>query len=231
MLRGDADPDVKSVFDMFAERYDKWYDKPFGKTAFRLETDCIELLCKYVEKPFLEVGVGTGRFATALNVKYGVDKSVEVLEFAKKRGIKVIRGTAENLPFANKSFGAVFIIVTLCFVNNPLQTLTEAKRALKDKGSVILGLILQESPWSSFYKKKGEEGNVFYKIAKFYTMNEVKSLLRNAGFQITEIRSTVFQLPTEEHLDFEPSKKGYYREAGFIAIKARKKQLYTQTKS
>ena len=25
--------DVEYVFDTFAERYDKWYDKPFGKTT------------------------------------------------------------------------------------------------------------------------------------------------------------------------------------------------------
>jgi len=79
------------VFDTFAERYDKWYDKPFGKTAFKLEKECIEFLCKNLERPFLEIGVGTGRFAVALKMEYGVDKSIGVLNFAKERGIKVIR--------------------------------------------------------------------------------------------------------------------------------------------
>jgi len=79
------------VFDTFAERYDKWYDKPFGKTAFKLEKECIEFLCKNLKRPFLEIGVGTGRFAVALKMEYGVDKSIGVLNFAKERGIKVIR--------------------------------------------------------------------------------------------------------------------------------------------
>ena len=52
MLRGDANLDMKSIFDMFAERYDKWYDKPFGKSAFRLEKDCIEFLCGDLAKSF-----------------------------------------------------------------------------------------------------------------------------------------------------------------------------------
>jgi len=49
--------DVGYVFDVFAERYDKWYGKPFGKTAFKLEKECIEFLCKNLERPFLEIGV------------------------------------------------------------------------------------------------------------------------------------------------------------------------------
>ena len=44
--------DMEYVFDTFAERYDKWYNKPFGKTAFKLENKCIEFLCKNLERPF-----------------------------------------------------------------------------------------------------------------------------------------------------------------------------------
>jgi ubiquinone/menaquinone biosynthesis C-methylase UbiE len=211
------------VFDTFAERYNKWYDKPFGKTAFKLENKCIEFLCKNLERPFLEIGVGTGRFAVAPKMEYGIDKSIGVLKFAKERGIEVIRGEGENLPFVGTSFGAVFIIVTLCFVDDPLKVLKETSRILKGDGFLILGLILKESPWASFYAKKGEEGNVFYKIARFYTLNELKSMLKNVGLQILEVRSTILQPPTEDPLHFEPSKKGYYKDAGFIAIKLKRR--------
>ena len=212
------------VFDTFAERYDKWYDKPFGKTAFKLENNCIESLCKNLKRPFLEIGVGTRRLAVALKMEYGIDKSIGVLKFAKERGIEVVRGEGENLPFVDTSFGAVFIIVTLCFVDDPLKVLKEASRILKDDGFLILGLILKESPWASFYAKKGEEGNVFYKIARFYTIKELKSMLKNVGLQILEVRSTILQPPTEEPLHFEPSKKEYYKDAGFVAIKTRKRR-------
>lgn len=223
MLRGDADLDVKSVFDTFADRYDKWYDKPFGKSAFRLEKDCIEFLCGDLAKPFLEVGVGTGRFAVALNLEYGVDRSIRVLRFAKKRGIKVVRGDGLRLPFADESFGAVFIIVTLCFVDYPLKVLEEAVRVSRREGAIILGLILKESPWAAFYEKKGEKGNVFYEIARFYSFEEVESMLANVGLQVEEMRSTMFQRPAVNPLDFECSWKGVFREAGFVAIKARKR--------
>jgi ubiquinone/menaquinone biosynthesis C-methylase UbiE len=211
--------DAEYVFDIFAERYDKWYETPFGKSAFRLEKTCIESLCENLKQPFLEIGVGTGRFAETLKIEYGIDISAGVLKFAKKRGLAVIRGKGEKLPFIDKSFGAVFIIVTLCFVDEPLKVLVEAARVLRDNGGIILGLILRGSPWASFYKKKGEAGNVFYKIAKFYSFKELKAMVEKAGLKSVETRSAIFQVPTEDPLRFEPPRKGYFEKAGFIAVK------------
>ena len=98
---------VKQVFDVLAKRYDAWYDKPFGKSAFNLEKACIKSLCKNLQRPFLEIGVGTGRFAQALKIEYGVDVSTGVLEFAKQREIIAVRGEGESLPFVDSVFDAV----------------------------------------------------------------------------------------------------------------------------
>ena len=210
---------VGQVFDVFAKRYDEWYDKPFGKSAFTLEKDCIESLFKNLKQPFLEVGVGTGRFAQALKIGYGTDVSTGVLKFAKQREIITVKGRGESLPFVDSFFGAVFIIVTLCFVDEPVKVLKEASRVLKEDGAVILGLILKESPWASFYEEKGKAGNIFYRIAKFYSFEELKTIVGKAGLKIVEMRSTMFQSPTENPLHFEPLKSGYFKEAGFVAIK------------
>ena len=132
---------VEQVFDVYAKRYDAWYDKPFGKSAFNLEKACIESLCKNLRQPFLEVGVGTGRFAQALTIEYGIDISTGVLELATKREIIVVKGKGESLPFADSFFGGVFIVVTLCFADKPVKILKEASRVLKADSAVILGLI------------------------------------------------------------------------------------------
>ena len=129
-------------------------DRPFGKSAFKLEKASIKSLCKGLKPPLLEVGVGTGRFAQALGIEYGVDISSEVLKFAKKREVTVVKGAGEELPFKDKVFGGVFLIVTLCFVDAPLKVLKESARVLRDDGSIILGLILKESPWARFYEEK-----------------------------------------------------------------------------
>jgi ubiquinone/menaquinone biosynthesis C-methylase UbiE len=213
---------VEQVFDVSSKRYDAWYDKPFGKSAFNLEKACIESLCKNLQQPFLEVGVGTGRFAEALKIEYGIDVSTGVLEFAKQREIIAVKGRGESLPFADSFFGAVFLVVTLCFVDEPVKVLKEASRVLKADGAVILGLILKESPWASFYKKKGEAGNIFYKIATFYNFEELKAMAKKAGLEIAETSSTMFQAPTETPLRFEPPKNGYSKEAGFVAVQLTK---------
>ena len=210
---------VEQVFDVFAERYDAWYDKPFGKSAFNLEKACIASLCKNLRQPFLDIGVGTGRFAEALKIKYGIDSSVGVLRFAKKRGITVIRGKGEKLPFPNKSFGAVFIIVTLCFVDEPIKILEEALRVLRDDGCIVLGLILRESPWASFYIRKGSAGNIFYKVASFYSLNKLETMLEKTNLRIEEASSTIFQAPTEKPLRFENPRKDCHKDAGFVAMK------------
>jgi SAM-dependent methyltransferase len=213
---------VEQVFDVYAKRYDAWYDKPFGKSAFNLEKACIESLCKNLRQPFLEVGVGTGRFAQALTIEYGIDISTGVLELATKREIIVVKGKGESLPFADSFFGGVFIVVTLCFVDKPVKILKEASRVLKADSAVILGLILKESPWASFYREKGEAGNIFYKIATFYSFEELKTMGKKAGLEIVKISSTMFQAPTESLLRFEHPKNGYCKEAGFVAVKLRK---------
>jgi ubiquinone/menaquinone biosynthesis C-methylase UbiE len=210
---------VGQVFDVSAKRYDAWYDEPFGKSAFTLEKACIESLLKNLKQPFLEVGVGTGRFAQAFKIGYGIDLSAGVLNFAKQREIIAVKGGGESLPFVDSSFGAVFIIVTLCFVDEPVKVLNEASRVLKDGGSVILGLILKGNPWARFYREKGKAGNIFYRIAKFYSFEELKAMAGKVGLKIAEVSSVMFQAPTEKPLIFEPPKSGYFREAGFVTVK------------
>jgi len=225
-LKGEADKNnsliIERVFDTLAERYDEWFERPFGKSAFKLEKACIESLCQNLKQPFLEIGVGTGRFAETLKIEYGIDISTGVLKFAKRREIAVIKGTGEKLPFKHESFGAVFLIVTLCFVNEPIEVLKESARVTRDDGSIILGLIFRESPWASFYERKARKGNVFYRIAKFHSFEDLKAMIEKAGLKILGINSTIFQDPTENPLRFESPRKGNYKKAGFVAVKVGK---------
>ncbi len=221
-LKEETDETSGDVFDVFAVRYDNWYDKPFGRSAFNLEKDCVDSLCENTLSPSLEVGVGTGRFAAAFKIECGVDRSAGVLKFAKERGITVVKGVGERLPFVDECFHTIFIIVTLCFVDEPLKVLKEASRVLKNDGSVVLGLILKESPWAIFYKKKGEVGNIFYKTARFYSLKELEAMVKKAGLRIIDVYSTIFQNPTEKPLRSESPKKGYYKNAGFVTMKAAK---------
>jgi ubiquinone/menaquinone biosynthesis C-methylase UbiE len=79
------------VFDLFAEEYDRWFDSPIGSELFNLELEAVKLITKDLEHHFLEVGIGSGRFAEKLEIDIGIDPSFRVLEIARRHGSQVVR--------------------------------------------------------------------------------------------------------------------------------------------
>src|SRR3972149_6327498 len=142
------------AFNKHSEEYDKWFDSPQGRALFQMEVEAVRLLMKDLKHPFLEVGVGTGRFAEKLGIEFGIDPSQRVLEIAERRGIKVKKASGETLPFNDELFGAIFLLFTLCFVEAPEKVFSEAKRALKKNGKLIAGIINRESSWGKLYQRK-----------------------------------------------------------------------------
>lgn len=140
---------MTSIFDSGAAAYDAWYDSPLGAAAFAEEVVALRPLVSDLRPPLLEVGVGTGRFAQALGVRYGVDPALGALQLAVRRGVHVARGVAEALPFVGAPFGGVVIALTLCFVADPLAALHEARRVLRPDGAIALGVIPAEGIWGS----------------------------------------------------------------------------------
>ena len=134
-----------SFFDELASDYDAWFEKD-GKLIFNTEVRAFQEILPLLPKPWLEMGVGSGRFAQALGIETGIDPSIELLDIAKSRGITTIQGKGEEKLFKGESFGTVFLIVTLCFVDSPEAILKETHRILKPGGKVVLGLVSKESP-------------------------------------------------------------------------------------
>ncbi len=210
-----------SLFDSLAESYDAWFEED-GKRIFAIEVRAFQEVLILLPKPWLEVGVGSGRFARALGIETGIDPSAKLLEMAKRRGITVFQAKGEEKFFGQGIFGTVFLIVTLCFVDSPLAVLQEAHRILKPEGKIVLGLVLRESPWGQFYLAKKREGHRFYKYATFYRYPEIARLLNNAGFTIEKIISTLFQKPGEVNRVESPQER-LSPEAGFTIVVAGKR--------
>jgi SAM-dependent methyltransferase len=179
-----------------------------------------------VPKPWLEIGVGSGRFAQALGIETGIDPSIRLLEMARNRGITALLGSGEQELFKEGSFGTAFLIVTLCFLASPLEVLKETSRILMPGGKLVLGLVLKESPWGQFYDTEKARGHRFYRYATFYTHDEVARLIARAGFAIEKIISTLFQRPGEVRRT-EGTREGYFPDAGFTIIVAGKKTTET----
>jgi len=210
-----------SCFDELAKEYDAWFDQE-GKLIFFIEAQAFRPLLSSLPKPWLEIGVGSGRFAQALGIETGIDSSAEFVKMARKRGINAFASRGEQRLFDEESFGTVFLIVTLCFLESPLEVLKEARRILMPDGKIVLGLVLKESPWGQFYQQKKTEGHRFYTHATFYSYNEVVKLLAQVGFTAERTISTLFQKPEKVRHSEEP-KEGYFSDAGFTIIVAGKK--------
>jgi SAM-dependent methyltransferase len=214
-----------SPFDDLATEYDAWFDRD-GSLIFFIEVQAFKSLLPSLPKPWLEIGVGSGRFAQALGIETGLDPSIKLIEMARRRGISAFLGRGEQELFEEKSFGTVFLIVTLCFLDFPPDVLKEASRILIPGGKIVLGLVLKESPWGQFYQVKKAQGHRFYKYATFYSCDEIARLLVQAGFVIEKTTSTLFQRPGKVRRTERP-KEGYFQNAGFTILMAGKREIIT----
>ncbi|MEW6088185.1 MAG: class I SAM-dependent methyltransferase [bacterium] len=205
---------MSNIFDKHYKEYDAWYDK--NKFAYLSELEAIKKVLPKRGKG-LEIGVGTGRFASALGIKFGIDPSERMLETAKQRGINVRAAYGEKLPFENSTFNYVAIIITLCFVKNPQKVLKEAKRVLKKGGKIIIGIVDKDSFLGKFYESKKKESK-FYKHANFYSVGQVLDWLKKLKFEHINIYQTIFKIP-KRTIAIEPVKEGY-GDGGFVVIAA-----------
>ncbi len=213
-------PSTRPVFDSLAERYDAWYDSPKGREILELESACLRPLVVGTSTPRLEVGIGTGRFAASLGIEVGLDPAAVPLCLAATRGVRVVRGAGEQLPFADHVFGAVVLVVTLCFVSDPAGTVRGARRVLRPDGRLVVGLVPADSAWGRWYEEKGRTGHPFYRTAHFLTLAEHLALLEDADLEPCGARSTLLRAPGDPRLAEEEVHDGVVPGAGFVALSA-----------
>lgn len=167
-------------FEAHHQRYEAWFDK--HEAAYISELLALRPLVPW-EGRSLEIGVGSGRFAAPLGMEMGIDPSPAMLGYAADRGIKVIEGTGEDLPFAAGSFDHALVVTVICFADSPMKMLAEAHRVLKPEGRLVIGFIDRDSDLGQDYLAHQSE-SVFYREATFYGAGEVGLLLSETGFSI-----------------------------------------------
>jgi len=207
---------MAGLFDVYHKEFDQWYEK--NKYAYFSE---IEAVKKVIPKGTgLEIGVGTGRFASPLGVAFGIDPSVDMVKIAKARGVNARVGLGEHLPFSNDKFDYVLIIVTLCFVRDPEMVIKEASRVLKTPGRIIIGIVDKDSFLGKIYRSKNSK---FYRAARFFSVAEVIELLERNDFTNFCFYQCIFK-PLENINELEMPAIGYGR-GGFVVIAADKKSV------
>lgn len=206
-----------NAFNKNVDQYEQWFiDHPL---AYVSEIHAVqELLPK--EGMGIEIGIGTGRFAAPLGIKKGVEPSQAMAELARKKGLDVLPGVAEKLPFQDREFDFALMVTTVCFLDDMDLAFREVHRVLKPGGSLLIGFVDRESSLGREYLQRKDRSE-FYKDAKFYSVDEIVSHLKQAGFSEFSFRQTLFKsLPDMDAAD--PVKEGY-GEGSFVVVRGLKK--------
>ena len=191
------------IFDFQdALAYERWLEKPPNKAIFGLETRLMRAMLKPMRgETLLDIGCGTGACLQAfldMDLKTtGLDPSSYMLDIALKNTgnrVDLYRGFAEDLPFDDNSFTYACLFTTLEFVDDPRKALEEACRVAKDR--VFVGVLNRYAIKGIQRRVKGMFSATIYNHAQFFSVWELKQMIRSLIGNTPISWRTVCQLPT-----------------------------------
>ncbi|MEX0601563.1 MAG: class I SAM-dependent methyltransferase [Rhodothermales bacterium] len=204
------------VFERNASDYDAWFEE--HAAAYASELQAVRELWPSVGIG-LEIGVGTGRFAAELGIRFGVEPAAAMREAAENRGLEVFNAKAEALPFADETYDAVLMVTTVCFLDDLPKAFEETYRVLKGRGYFVVGLIDRDSSLGRRYERH-KDRSTFYSAARFHSTGNVAHAMEEAGFVDLTYRQTLFGDP-DAMQEPDPVRVGY-GDGAFVVIRGRK---------
>src|SRR5262245_46991772 len=143
----------------------------------------------------LDLGCGTGFFLKDLDARHpgavGLDISHEMLKVSGRYvpRARVITGDAEKLPFAPRSFDAVFCKGSLHHTRDHVGFLANCRDALTKDGVLVMSEPCNDNPlirlarWA-LYKVSPH----FHEDDRGFTRREIVDLCEKAGFEVVRVR-------------------------------------------
>lgn len=205
------------IYNQFSAEYDKWFEE--NDNLYQSEISALQKAIPENKKG-IEIGIGTGRFAQPLHIKYGVEPSKAMADIARQRGIEVTEATAENLPIETATYDFALMVTVDCFLTDIPKAFAEAHRILKPNGTIIIGMIDKNSPIGQQYEQN-KSNSKFYQYANFHSVEEITEHLKSTGFHKFQYWQTLTQ---QQNTDVEPPQTGYGK-GSFVVIKAFKEIL------
>jgi thiazole biosynthesis enzyme len=221
----------ESAFDTSAEDFDLW----FGKNQVIFESEL--LAQKYLitdPEHTVSIGCGTGIFDERLGIKLGVEPSEDMANLARKRGMEVKVGTAENIPYEDETVRAVLLGTILSYVEDRTKAINEAYRILQPGGHIVVSFLAREGSYAMLYDLASLRGEYdpetapkapyplkFVKGTHWCSAREVTNLLEEAGFVDLKYVQTLTRHPKYSNDAVEQPTEGYDK-GDYIVIQGRK---------
>ncbi|MEW6457430.1 MAG: methyltransferase domain-containing protein [Acidobacteriota bacterium] len=181
--------------DYFREISKKEGDTEAANTYFSvknfnfLKDNILKLIGNVESLSILDVGCGTGHFSQSLsknNFLVGIDISLEMLMFAKRKGFDVIQSSGEKLPVEDNSFDMVVSNNVMQLVKDGKTFIEELLRVAKPGGRIIVSTINGQNITLNLFRIIERK---IYENLRVYTGDEIKQyFLHNGGF----IKSALF---------------------------------------
>ncbi len=170
------------------------------KVRSRLEAKRLLEFCKDLptDAKILDVGCGDGFHLKLLRDfgkktwdLQGLDASEKAVEAAKKSGINVHFGTAEENNLSENFYDLAFLIQTVEHVEKPDAVLSSVCKLLKPHGKLIIVTDNTDSLDFRFFKKSYWGGYHFPRHWNLFNRKSLTKLAEKTGFEIAELTTQV----------------------------------------
>lgn len=173
-----------------ALKYDEFFSTEYGRKVFLLEKDLMAYCLKNLKvSSVLEIGCGTGVWGEFwkdyLKARFvaGLDISYDMLRLARAKGFgELVLGSAESMPFKEKSFDLVAFVTSLEFIENREKAVWEALRVTKRY--LAVGYLNRFSFLAFKRRVKSFFHRSVYKKAQFLTEKEIEKLVGRVAEKI-----------------------------------------------
>ena len=193
---------IKSFYskDYYTGKSSVSYVKEYEKEKF-----IIDERLKIIERMkspgrLLDIGCYSGIFLDVAQKRgwdsYGIDISPFIVEIAKARGLKIFLGEVSDINFKNNFFDLITLYEVIEHLSDPLESLMQIHRILKDDGLVIIQTANMDSLRAKFLERKEY---YFLPVHLYYfTKKIIIRMLKKAGFEIFKIyNGSEFNISTE----------------------------------